>query len=825
MTKLKRILKGVFLLMKWLRLQYQPCVGLGRDGRRVSGSAEHIALSRSIAAEGIVLLKNENAVLPLAAGKKLVLLGKAGEEYIRGGGGSGEVTTAYTRTLYEGLKQKDEEGKIALYDGLHEFYAENIRQQYRSGREPGMTVEPTLTGEQLAAAAAFSDTAVVAICRFSGEGWDRFCDSQKGAGVDSAELWESERQMREAGRSLFRRGDFYLSDQEEALVRQAREHFKHVIVTLNVGGIVDTTWFASDPAIEAALFIGQAGMEGALAAADILCGDAAPSGRLADTWAARLEDYPSTEGFHDSDEYVEYTEDIYVGYRYFETLPGAAEKVCYPFGYGLSYTEFETTVTGCGVEGDAFVCRADVKNVGKVPGKQVLQLYYQAPQGKLGKPRKQLGAFAKTVTLAPGEVCSLTLTIPVRNMASFDDLGKVCKSAWVLEKGEYHFFLGTNVRDGSVLDAAYTLAEDQVVEQLHEYLRPNKLPRRLLADGTYEELPQGEDPVFIRPEVYTKDPGSLECILPETRWERRRGMEDWIHPKGIQLEQVAAGEKTLDELLDELSLEEQVWLLGGQPNTGVANTYGFGNNRDHGIPNVMTADGPAGVRIQPQLQVYTTAWPTATMLASTWNSELVEQVGKAGGLELKENNLGSWLTPALNIHRSPLCGRNFEYYSEDPFMAGTMAAAMIRGIQSQGVAATPKHFAFNNKETNRKHSDSRVSQRAAREIYLKGFEIAVKQADPWMIMSSYNRANGWFTSENKELLTGVLREEWGYRGIVTTDWWTRAEHWREVKAGNDLKMACGYPEEVLAAVERGDLTKEDIRACAKRILECILKLD
>ena len=288
---------------------------------------------------------------------------------------------------------------------------------------------------------------------------------------------------------------------------------------------------------------------------------------------------------------------------------------------------------------------------------------------------------------------------------------------------------------------------------------------------------------------------------------------------------MADGEKTLEELLYEMTLAEQVYLLGGQPNTGLANTFGFGNNPEHGIPNVMTADGPAGVRIHPWLQVYTTAWPTATMLASTWNRELVERIGQAGALELKENKMGSWLTPALNIPRSPLCGRNFEYYSEDPLVSGAMAASLIRGIQSQGVAATPKHFAFNNKETNRKHSDSRVSQRAAREIYLKGFEIAVKEADPWMLMSSYNLVNGRSSSENRELLTGVLRQEWGYRGMITTDWWTRAEHWRETLAGNDLKMGTGFPEELLSAVEKGDLTPQDIRACARRILACILKLD
>lgn len=268
-----------------------------------------------------------------------------------------------------------------------------------------------------------------------------------------------------------------------------------------------------------------------------------------------------------------------------------------------------------------------------------------------------------------------------------------------------------------------------------------------------------------------------------------------------------------------------VWLLGGQPSTGVANTFGMGYNRRHGIPNIMTADGPAGLRLLPECGIYTTAWPCATSLACTWNRDLVKQVGAAAALEVKENNIGIWLAPGMNIHRSPLCGRNFEYYSEDPLVTGEIGAAMIQGIQSRNIGATPKHFAMNNKETNRKHSDSRVSERAAREIYLKGFEIAVKKADPWLIMTSYNLINGTYSSENKELLTDILRGEWGFNGMVTTDWWTRAEHYREVMAGNDVKMANGYPEQLIEACRDGRLSIEDIRKCAKRVLQMILKME
>ena len=807
--------------MKWLRHMYQPCKGLGTEGRRVSGSLEHIELSRRAAGEGIVLLKNENQVLPLTAGKKVVLLGKAGEEYIKGGGGSGEVSVAYIRSLFDGLKLKEAEGKLELYDGLHAFYEADLKKQFAMGREPGMTKEPTLSKEQLEAAASFSDTAIVAICRFSGEGWDRSCDIAGSEKSDVSSFWEEEDNRRKAGQAIFQRGDFYLSNEEGSLVEQAKQYFANVIVTLNVGGMVDTCWFHDDEKIQGALMIGQCGMEGALAAADILVGDVNPSGKLVDTYARDLTDYPFTESFHESTTYVKYYEDIYVGYRYFETIEKAKDRVNYPFGFGLSYTEFAWTASNCAVADGKVFCNVTVKNIGSRPGKQVIQLYFSAPQGKLGKPAVELGAYAKTKLLNPGEETVLTLTMPVGNMASYDDLGKVRKSAWVLEQGDYHIFLGTNVRQLEEV-LSYGLEEDTVVEQLSEHLKPRKLEKRMLSDGSFEELEVGEYEVLTRP--FTEaEYETLEGVMPETRFEKRTKL--WGVEKPAQLSDVAEGKLSLDAFMDTLSLEEQVWLLGGQPNTGVANTFGIGNNRDRGIPNIMTADGPAGVRIHPQLEVYTTAWPCATMLASTWNRELVEEIGVAGAMELKENNMGSWLTPAMNIHRSPLCGRNFEYYSEDPLMAGTMASSMIRGIQSQQVAATPKHFAFNNKETNRKSCDSRVSERAAREIYLKGFEIAVKEADPWMIMSSYNLVNGWQTSECRELLTDILRGEWGFNGIVTTDWWTRGEHWREVNAGNDLKMANGYPETVLEAVADGRVSEKQVRDCAKRILELILKME
>jgi beta-glucosidase len=300
----------------------------------------------------------------------------------------------------------------------------------------------------------------------------------------------------------------------------------------------------------------------------------------------------------------------------------------------------------------------------------------------------------------------------------------------------------------------------------------------------------------------------------------------WGEPeKEHKLIEVAQGKLTLDEFMEQLSLEELIYLTNGHRGAGVTNTGSMGALDKYGVPTINTADGPAGLRIHPECCIPTTAFPCATLLASTWNLDLVEQIGVAGAKEVKENNIGLWLTPAVNIHRSPLCGRNFEYYSEDPYLSGKMGAAMVRGMQSQHIGASVKHFACNNKETNRKESDSIVSERALREIYLKAFEIIVKESQPWTIMSSYNIINGVKASESKELLTDILRGEWGFEGLVTSDWWNHSEQYLEIKAGNDIKMMNGYTDRVLEAYKKGAVTKEEIYTSAKRVLEMVLKQD
>lgn len=804
-------------MKKWARALYQPNLPL-EENHRVTACEEHIRLSKEAATEGMVLLKNEKNLLPLAKGTRLALFGKGTFDYVKGGGGSGDVTVSYIRNLYEGLKMQT--GIVDIYEPLADYYRENVHHQYAQGTAPGMTVEPLLPEGLLKGAKAFADTAVIVISRFSGEGWDR-------SGIECRdeddELPQGELTMPKISQQVFPDGDFYLTENEKKMIRQVETTFDKIAVVLNVGGIVDTTWIKENDQISSALLGWQGGMEGGLAMAEILCGKVNPSGKLTDTFAGRAEDYPSMETFHESFYYVDYTEDIYVGYRYFETIPGAAAKVIYPFGYGLSYTDFRVHTDSVWETSKQIFAEVHVTNTGNMAGKEVVQLYFNGPQGILGNPALRLAAFEKTRLLQPGETQVVYLSFEKADMASYDDLGKIQKSAYILEKGIYRFYIGISVRDTE--EAAYTfeLTENIIVKQLSAHLVPTSLKERMLSDGTFEMLPQYEcndmnECAFEKLKTEEED-----CIVPEVRWCSRRKWFDNCGRK--QFIDVAEGKLSLDEFMAQLSDKELLHLLGGQPNTGVANTFGLGNLPEYGVPSVMTADGPAGLRLNIGCTVNTTAWPCATLLACTWNPALVWQVGKAGAKEVKENNLAVWLTPAVNIHRNPMCGRNFEYYSEDPLISGKMGAAMVKGIQSQHIAASVKHFTANNKETNRKNSDSRVSERALREIYLKGFEIIVKEAQPWTIMSSYNAVNGHRTSESYELLTDILRGEWGFQGMVTTDWWTCGEHYKEIKAGNDLKMATGYPERVKKAMEMGLLGQQELEQSARRVLELILKID
>ena len=800
---------------KWIRARFLPGLPLGPDGRRVTAGKEHIALSRRAAREGMVLLKNEGNVLPLERGCRIALFGKAAVDYVKGGGGSGDVTVPYIRNLYDGFAEVL--GEDAVYPGTVKYYQDYVAARYAEHWAPGMVAEPPVPEDLLREARAFTDTAVVSVSRFSGEGWDRKSpraritrkDPVTGDAVSMSDV-------------LFERGDFYLSDAERRMVETVSRTFEKTVVVLNAGGMIETACFRDNPRIQGLLLAFQGGMEGGCAAAELLAGLASPSGKLTDTYAADLEDYPGCADFYDSEEYVNYSEDIYVGYRYFETLPGTAEKVVYPFGFGLSYTRFSLTEEQLVLGEDEAEASVLVTNTGAFPGREIVQVYYSAPQGKLGKPARELAGYRKTRLLAPGETERVVIRFPLSSMASYDDLGKVARSAWVLEAGEYRFFIGTSVRDVRQAGNSWILDENRITEQLAARMVPTCLEKRLLADGTWEALPTAPCNDFNATALSPMTHAEIHAT-PEVRAVPRIG--NFGRGTGIKLQDVAEGKLSLEEFVAALPDEDLACLLGGQPNVGLANTFGYGNNTVYGIPNIMTADGPAGIRFHQGLGVTTTAFPCATLLGSTWDPEIVREVGCAASLEARENNIMVWLAPGVNIHRNPLCGRNFEYFSEDPLLAGKQAAAMIRGIQSNRIAATPKHFALNNKETNRRNCDSRASERAIREIYLKQFEILVKEAHPWSIMSSYNIVNGRRASENRDLLTGILREEWGFDGMVTTDWWTLGEHYKEVAAGNDMKMATGFPDRLLEALEKGVLTRGEMETAARNILRLILRID
>jgi len=784
-------------MIKWQRPKYFPCLPLGDNNSKITECEKHIELSRVAATEGTVLLKNKHSLLPLKKGTKVAIFGKGQIDYVKGGGGSGDVYCSYVRNIYQGLKMKS--AHLDVFDSLSLYYQEYVEAKYKEGATPGMFDEAPVSGELLSKAKEYADTAIIVINRYSRENEDRRNDE-----TDNY---------------------FYLTEAEQVMVSAVTDNFEHIVVLLNVGAMIDTSWFAYNDRIAAAVALWQGGMEGGLAAADILVGDANPSGKLVDSCAKSFDDYPSSEGFHESDDYVKYTEDIFVGYRYFETIPDKKDCIVYPFGYGLSYTTFTLSDIHASLSGENILATVKVTNTGSCAGKEVVQLYYSAPTGKLDKPARELCGFAKTKALKPGESDILHITFAINDMASYDDMGAIATSCYVLEKGIYKFHIGTSVRDTQEIDFSYELKDNVIVEQLQTYCAPEKLEKRMKADGTYKEIlcvPVERKTFSCDYKFATKpEPKLMVKKVSNNPAEPNTGYK----PVPYSLLDVADGLIDLDSFIAQMTDEELCHLVGGQPNRGVSRISGMGDLDRLGIPSVMTLDGPAGARIEPTVGLHTTAFPVATALACSWNLNLVETIGHAGALEIKENNICIWLTPALNIHRSPLCGRNFEYYSEDPFVAGKMAAAMVKGIQAENIVAVPKHFACNNKETKRMDSDSILSERALREIYLKGFEICVKEAKPKMIMTSYNYLNGIYASENAELLEGILRGEWQYKGMVTTDWWNHADHVREIQAGNDVKMPRGQYDKILDALNNGEITREQLAVCVKRILEMILWLE
>ena len=779
------------MMRKHARWLYQPVLPLGRNGTLITGCKAHWDLSREIAVEGTVLLKNDGT-LPLKQGTRVCLFGYGAGGFLFGGGGSGFVQGKKTVSLADGLKEAVAKGEIEFFSPLVDFYEKAIREDRRHQIENGLVEAiswerryryntPALPEELYTQAKEFGQVAIFCLSRYSSEG--------TAFGDRSGEA-----------------GDFTLSPEEAALLTQLCKDFPKVVVVLNTCGMLSTEEYKNNDQVGAVIYSTFLGGAAGEALADILVGKRYPSGHLQDTLARTIDDYPSTEGYRGAVTEIHYKEDIFVGYRYFETF--RPEAVVYPFGYGLGYTTFAVTKESAVLEKNTVKLAVRVKNTGAFAGKEVVQAYLSAPQGKLGKAKKVLCAFQKTRELLPGEECVVKLHFDIREFGSFDDLGKVVKSAFILEQGEYTVHVGNNVRDTREY-LRFRLAEDVICKRCRDYLAPVALEERLTADGTMEKLPK--------------------AALQKHPLKRYKPTQPALE-KPISLVE-ALDTRQLDAFLATMSDRDICELLYGHPMTNVSSTYGIGHmprmRKDvSSVPLVPTADGPAGLRV---MIIRTTYFPCANTVSQTWNPTLAKKLGKAVAMETKENNIGIWLAPGMNIHRNPMCGRNFEYYSEDPLVSGLFAAATVQGVQGCNVVATIKHFCCNNKEVMRNTSDSRVSQRALREIYLRGFEICIKKAHPWALMTAYNKLNGQYTGANWELINGVLRTDWGYDGLVMTDWFAKTNILEELVAGSDVKMPERSPDpnapplhELIAA---GELDRGVCLGAARRVLLMMEHLD
>ncbi len=811
-----------------------------------------VAMARRVAQEGMVLVEN-NGVLPLSKGRKAALIGVSQLEFLHAGSGSGAAAADYVVQLPEALTAAG----LELDQELLEIYADYGRSN-TGPKEPmharrNTMPELLLTPAQIQTAAAKSDLAVVCFSRLAGEGRDRTLTG----------------------------GDYYLSETEQAVLAGVRAAFSQVVVLLNISSVMDMEWvdlYTPD----AVLITWLPGMEGANAAADLLVGNATPSGKLADTFAKDYWDIPSSHNFgsradgfelYTGDEnqvfywggrgndepvpvgetvvqpknhrrYVEYQEGLYVGYRYFETFD---VPVRYPFGYGLSYTTFEKTPSALRVEHGTALFSVTVTNTGAYSGQEVVQIYVSAPDGKLERPSRELKAFAKTGVLAPGQQETLEFAVALSELAAYSEE----QAAWVLEQGGYTFLLGGDVRQ-AVPFGAWTLNEDRLVEQLKNRFalcHTHPLPQLSKFDkaGTW---PKAHGVAANSGEKHGKnrqpDYNFEIPDLPEAQWklkdvaEGRVSMETFLKQADtLELLCLLVGTKPRDARYEAYEMHAAQEGKDGQPMFPLdpgpileplgdvplgASGYTAAISR-LGIPSISFCDGPAGVSTRGK--AHPIAFPTAQLTACTWNPALAYELGSLMGQDVAENHVDVWLAPSLNLHRNPLCGRNYEYYSEDPVLSGMMAANIINGAQQYGITVCPKHFAANNQETSRWDGlDTIVTERVLRELYLKGFEILVKQAHPKSIMTAYTALNGPYCAASWDLNTGVLREDWGFDGFVVTDWEGDGIHSVEaLEAGNDLLMP-GFRGQVnflLTRYNEGRLSRQTLECCAGHILNFVIQ--
>lgn len=759
-------------------------------------------LARKTGAEGIVLLKNDGA-LPLKDSDVLSVFGRVQNDYFYVGYGSGgDVKPPYKVSLMEGIKNSG----ITINEKLAGIYSDwckkNPPDEGFWGHWPLCFPEMPITDDVVEEASKSSTVAAVVIGRAAGE--DR---EQK-----------------------LVKGGYLLTDDERALLGKVTNHFDKVVVLLDAGNIMDMSWVEEyGDKLSAVLYLWQGGMESGNAVADVLSGKVNPSGHLTDTIARNYADYPSSKDFGKR-KFNNYREDVYVGYRYFSTFDENA--VIYPFGYGLSYTAFDTKGDFT-FDGKNAHLNVTVKNTGDREGKEVAQVYVEAPQGKLGKPLRSLVAFAKTDDIPAGEESTLNLNFNLDDVVSYDDKGHTgYKSCYIAEVGEYKVYLGDNVRDAVqvgtfTLDAPYVVSAEECcpvrAEAEFDVLYP------VVKDGKIGK-------------AYRKVAVESRCLKDRINSRLPQEIEQKVD-FNIDFCDVKNGVVSLDRFISSLSDTELEMLSHGDyrmnsPLGTMGNAGVFGgicdSLRARHVPPVTTTDGPSGIR----LLVGASLLPCGTALASTWNEKLIEELYSAVGKEMVARGSDVLLAPGMNIHRDPLCGRNFEYLSEDPVVSGRIASAIVKGVQREGVSACPKHFACNSQETNRNHNDSRVSERALREIYLKGFKIVVDEAKPKLIMTSYNRINSVLNSNNYDLTTSILRREWGYTGLVTTDWWMvnekspdfdgiRANAYRirgqvdVLMPGGDRLFAKGN-NSTLKALKEGALTRGELQRGARNVLNFIL---
>ena len=796
---------------------------------------EHRRLARIAAGEGIVLLKNEGNVLPLAKGSRIALYGAGAVCTVKGGTGSGDVNSRDSVSIRQGLENAGcEIVSAAWLDGCRAIY-EQARLDWKDTIFHAMTLPEYENNFFL----AYSAHPFRIPC---GSPLDEEKACKDGADVAVFVL------SRNAGENADRReepGDYYLTAEEQALLDQICRVYRQVVLVINAGGLVDLSFTDGNPKITAIVQMVQGGQEGGSALADILCGDVTPSGKLADTWAVRYQDYPNADYFgikYDDAWTAEYREDIYVGYRYFDTFGVPAR---YGFGYGLSYTDFAIDTTDVRWDGEMLRVDTRVTNTGShFSGKEVVQVYVSCPQGRLGKEFRRLCCFGKTDVLAPGQSQNMTLSFRPESLASFDEE----QAAWILERGIYGIWVGGSL-EGAKLIGSAQLERDVILEQCR-HICPRKRELSLLKPD--------REALLARQRAWMAEAERLPRVTIPVLPTR---VVDYTEPPREDEAQKIADSLTADQLValsaGDVQRGHDVLGAAGQTVPGAAaETVGILAREPWNVASIVLADGPAGLRLKRNYQIkdgkalsgtfigniengffaeetekvgedryqYCTAIPVGTLLAQSWNLPMVEEIGEMIGKEMLEFEVTLWLAPGMNIHRSPLCGRNFEYYSEDPLLSGVMAAAMTRGVQSvPGCGTTIKHFACNNQEDNRMGSDSVLTERALREIYLKGFEIAVKTAQPMSIMTSYNMINGVHAANSYDLCTMAARQEWGFAGVIMTDWTTTNNSTAGVctasgcmRAGNDLVMPGAEEDhaDVRRALEEGTLTLERLRRCA-----------